>query len=41
MKFDCWRFELVEKPAGAFYELRFVEGKFAEIRYDRPRTQAE
>lgn len=41
MKFDCWRFELNEKPAGAFYDLRFLGGKLTEIRYDRPRTQPE
>jgi hypothetical protein len=41
MKFDCWSFELVEKPGSAFYELRFIGGELAEIRYDRPRTQPE
>jgi hypothetical protein len=39
MKFDYWRFELNEKPAGAFYELRFVGGKLTKISYDRPRIQ--
>ena len=36
-KLDYWSFEKVEKPAGAFYKLHFVDGRLASISYERPR----